>query len=225
MSIPTTSNNSGTSTAMLTLAMEYANLRSGANHCPLGIYVVPLTSMFEWDGVLFIHQGYYADSILKFRLSFPRTFPEHAPNLHFVTDVFHPLVSLKDGQFNLSSHFGTWNSKTHVFEILHYIKAAFKREQLDLLQEKDCFNMDAFRLYRDATPSFAALAAQTSALSNSKSALFDRDHPSMAAQSNHGIPFYEVSPDNLERLRVKLGLREWDIEDELESVVAHTQLF
>ena len=33
----------------------------------------------------------------------------------------------------------------HVFDILHWVKAAFKRVQLDRLQEKDCLNKDAFR--------------------------------------------------------------------------------
>jgi hypothetical protein len=32
-----------------------------------------------------------------------------------------------------------------VFDILHWMKAAFKRVQLDQLQEKDCLNKDAFR--------------------------------------------------------------------------------
>ncbi|KAF8591502.1 UBC-like protein [Ramaria rubella] len=221
-----------TTEALTTLAMEYANLRSGTQHCPLGIYVVPSDTLLHWDGVLFIHQGYYTDSILKFRLTFPGNFPERPPTVHFVTDVFHPLVSQKDGLFNLAPRFHSWRPKEHhVFDILHWVKAAFKRMQLDQLREKDCLNKDAFRLfvlvpmnnkpvyiiygpfrYQDATSSFAALAAQTSALSNSKSALYDRDHPSMAMQRRDGLPFSELTQEVLDHLRAKLGLQEWTIE-------------
>ncbi|GJJ07550.1 hypothetical protein Clacol_001752 [Clathrus columnatus] len=177
---------------MTTIAMEYANIRSGIHHCPFGLYVIPSAeSIFHWDGVLFIHQGYYADSTLKLRISFPASFPEQAPSVYFVTDVFHPLVSQKDGSFNLAPRFQSWNPKEHhVFDILHWIKAAFKCAALDSLTEKDCLNVDAFR-YHDATSSFAALAAQTAALSNSKPALYDRDHPTMVMHKHDSIPFSE----------------------------------
>ena len=71
--------------------------------------------------------------------------------------------------------------------------------------------VDEFVRYRDATSSFAALAAQTAALSNSQSALYDRDHPSMAMQRRDGLPFCEVNEEALDRLRTKLGLQEWII--------------
>ncbi|KAF8469440.1 ubiquitin-conjugating enzyme/RWD-like protein [Gautieria morchelliformis] len=202
-------------------------------HCPLGVYVVPSDTLLHWDGVLFLHQGllrnstvinqlyissgYYADAVLKFRLTFPRNFPEQPPSVHFVTDVFHPLVSQQDGRFNLAPRFHSWRPKEHhVFDVLHWIKAAFKRVQLDQLQENDCLNKDAFR-YRDATSSFAALAAQTSALSNSKSALYDRDHPSMAKQRRDSLPFCELNQEGLHDMRSKLGLQEWVIENSTEA--------
>ena len=52
--------------------------------------------------------GYYADSILKFRLIFPPNYPERPPTVQFVTDVFHPLVSQQDGTFNLAPRFRPW---------------------------------------------------------------------------------------------------------------------
>ena len=52
--------------------------------------------------------GYYTDSTLKFRLTFPRNFPERPPTVHFVSDVFHPLVSQRDGLFNLAPRFHSW---------------------------------------------------------------------------------------------------------------------
>jgi len=49
-------------------------------------------------------------------------------------------------------------------------------------------------------------------LSQSASALFDKDHPSMAGKGTHGIAFKELKPDQLDAIRKRIGLRDWDDE-------------
>ncbi|RDB22707.1 Protein crossbronx-like [Hypsizygus marmoreus] len=229
------------------VSLEYASLRHTL-HCPLGMYVVPsVENLLVWDAVFFIHQGadysflepffhvltsqskgYYADAILKFRLTFPSNYPERPPMVQFVTDVFHPLVSSQNGTFNMAPRFRPWRyaltitsqassyiairpKEHHVFDVLHYIKAAFKKHALDGISESDCLNKEAFR-YHNSTSSFAALATQSSLLSQSASALFDRDHPSMAGKVTDGITFREMSASDLQEGRSKLGLKEWSEE-------------
>jgi len=106
-------------------SLEYASLRH-TGHCPLGMYIIPsATNLLVWDAVFFVHQGklkptfsilikfvrfasgYSTDSILKFRLTFPGNYPESPPNVTFLTDVFHPLIS-STGVFNLSPRFRPW---------------------------------------------------------------------------------------------------------------------
>ncbi|KAI0723153.1 UBC-like protein [Earliella scabrosa] len=193
------------------VSLEYASLRH-TGHCPLGMYVTPSPdNLMVWDAVFFVHQGYYTDSILKFRLTFPSNYPERPPVVQFLTDVFHPLISQQDGTFNLAPRFRPWRPKEHhVFDVLHWVKAAFKKHALDEIKEADCFNKEAYRLYHDTTSSFAALATQSSMLSQSASALFDKDHPSMAGKGTHSMQFKELKPDQLAALRAKLGLQDWD---------------
>jgi len=183
-------------------------------HCPLGIYIVPSSeNLLVWDAVFFVHQGYYSDSILKFRLTFPPNYPDKPPVVQFLTDVFHPLISQQTGVFNLSPRFRLWRPKEHhIFDILHWVKAAFKKHALDAIKRSDCLNTEAFRLYHDTTSSFAALATQSSVLSQSSSALFDRDHPSMTGKHQDGMLFCELKPQQFATLRMKLGLCEWDDE-------------
>lgn len=64
--------------------------------------------------------------------------------------------------------------------------------------------------YHDTTSSFAALATQSSLLSQSASALFDKDHPSMAGKGPHGMLFRDLKSEQLSALRKKLGLQDWD---------------
>ncbi|KAI0663286.1 UBC-like protein [Cubamyces menziesii] len=222
------SNNALTRTAV---SLEYASLRH-TGHCPLGMYITPSPdNLMVWDAVFFVHQGYYTDSILKFRLIFPSNYPEQPPTVQFLTDVFHPLISQQDGTFNLAPRFRPWRPKEHhVFDVLHWVKAAFKKHALDDVKEADCFNKEAYstidplctslrmtmtltdasRRYHDTTSSFAALATQSSMLSQSASALFDKDHPSMAGKGSHSMQFKELKPDQLDALRKKLGLQDWE---------------
>ncbi|KAJ7498947.1 UBC-like protein [Mycena latifolia] len=192
-----------------TISLEYASL-AARDHCPLGMYVVPSPeTLMVWDAVFFVHQGYYADAILKFRLTFPNNYPESPPVVQFVTDVvFHPLIS-HSGIFNLAPRFRPWRPKEHrVFDVLHWIKAAFKKHALDEIKESDCLNKEAYR-YHESTSSFAGLASQSSLLSQSAPALFDRDHPSMKGKPRDAMPFRELPPEQLQLQRSKIGLKEW----------------
>ncbi|KAF7301661.1 UBC-like protein [Mycena indigotica] len=62
-----------------TISLEFASL-GHRDHCPLGIYILPSPDTITvWDGVFFVHQGYFADAVFKFRLTFPSTYPENPP--------------------------------------------------------------------------------------------------------------------------------------------------
>ena len=92
--------------ARTAVSLEYASLRHN-DHCPLGMYVVPSAEdLLVWDSVFFVHRGlfrvmpcaleahsywtvnvgYYADSILKFRITFSNDYPEKLPVVQFLTD-------------------------------------------------------------------------------------------------------------------------------------------
>ena len=100
---------------------------------------------------------------LRFKMVFKEDYPRNPPTVTFLSDtVFHPLIS-QDGKMSLKARFRTWMlvSKStstrnpsdyqdspqdhHVFDILHAIKAAFKKDRLDHLDEKDCLNREAFK--------------------------------------------------------------------------------
>jgi hypothetical protein len=63
--------------------------------------------------------------------------------------------------------------------------------------------------YHDSTSSFSALATQSSQLTRSESALYDRDHPSFTGQATEGLTFQKLSAAKLREYRQKLGLRQW----------------
>ncbi|KAF9058244.1 hypothetical protein BJ165DRAFT_119463 [Panaeolus papilionaceus] len=64
---------------------------------------------------------------------------------------------------------------------------SFKKSTLDRIQEGDCYNKEAFRLYRDSTSSFANLAAQSAQLSSSDSVLFDTDDGHPKGRARQGV--------------------------------------
>lgn len=212
--------------------------------------------------------GYYTDSILKFRLTFPSNYPERPPVVQFLTDVFHPLISQQDGTFNLAPRFRPWRCDLliRVWQVISIDEAGIdrrsitfstccigskrrsrstrwtrlKRETASTRRRTGACRVgctshsvahvhgqivstcgtapgphaDGRVRYHDTTSSFAALATQSSMLSQSASALFDRDHPSMAGKGAHSMQFKELKPEQLSSLRAKIGLKEWDVEDE-----------
>lgn len=203
-------------TTLSAISFEYASTKH-PSHCPLGIYVQPSSSsLLVWDGVFFVHKGYYSGAVLKFRLTFPNNYPESAPQVHFITDVFHPLVSQNDGTFALTPRLPSWRPREHhVFDVLFWIKSAFKKHALDQLKEKDCLNKEAFRLYRESTAHFSGLANQSALLSQSDTALYDQDYPSLTGKRHASFRFQETKPEVLQSLREQLGLKEWGrVEDD-----------
>lgn len=90
-------------------------------------------------------------------------------------------------------------------------------DNLNGLQSVSSSNMlsilsSSYPSYHNSTSSFAALATQSSLLSQSASALFDRDHPSMTEKVSDGINFRELTPAQLQKCRSSLGLKEWSEE-------------
>ncbi|KAH7914236.1 UBC-like protein [Hygrophoropsis aurantiaca] len=191
------------------ISLEYASLRHH-RHCPTGMYVIPSSAtILVWEVAFFVHQGYYADSILKFELTFPNNYPEKPPAVRFLIDIFHPLIAPTTGAFTLAPRFRPWRPKEHhIFDVLHWIKASFKKSVLDKLNDFDCLNKEAFKSvpYRDNTSSFAALATQSSKLSQSPSALYDSTGP---RKGSSALRFSKLKPEHAVATREKLGLQLW----------------
>nr|GAT59410.1 UBC-like protein [Mycena chlorophos] len=200
--------------ARTTISLEFASL-GHRDHCPLGIYILPSPDTITvWDGTFFVHQGYFADAVFKFRLTFPPTYPDSPPQVKFTSDVFHPLVSPNSGTFNLAPRFRPWRPKEHrVFDVLHWIKAAFKKHALDEIKEVDCLNKEAFR-YHESTSSFANLASQSSLLSQSAPALFDQGRTTSKGTPRDALTFVELTPAQLAAQRSRMGLKEWDVSEQ-----------
>ncbi|CEQ38636.1 SPOSA6832_00073 [Sporobolomyces salmonicolor] len=190
-------------TARQEALMEFSALGQ-ANHCPLGMYIWP-TEVFRWSGVLFIHQGYYASSVLHFTLSIPASYPSKPPSVTFDSPVFHPLVDPVSGRMRLDARFPHWRPREDfIWSVLHFVKGAFKRRALDELREAVCANPEAYRLYRNQTPLFAQLAAQSAALSCSSSVLY-APPPSRSADPNpSAIRFRKLKGEEEDELRSEL---------------------
>jgi len=80
---------------------------------PSGMYVTPSHESIQiWHGVMFIRCGLYKGGVFKFKLELPDDYPESPPSLHFITDVFHPMVEQGTGRVDLEIWFPDWKSGT-----------------------------------------------------------------------------------------------------------------
>ncbi|GAA5811066.1 hypothetical protein MFLAVUS_004495 [Mucor flavus] len=177
---------------------EFINLRN-PNHCPLGVYVMPSSDdLYVWYGALFVHKGFYKSGTFKFRLSIPQNYPNQPPSITFLTDMFHPLVDV-NGNVSISQQFPIWRPyQDYIFHILHYLKNMFKKVVLDGLNDKYCFNKEAYRLYRTDINVFGKLAQQCAQLSITESYLFDH------FPDNNMIRFSPLSEAKFDELKAQI---------------------
>ncbi|KAF8320673.1 UBC-like protein [Clavulina sp. PMI_390] len=201
------------------LSLEFAALQPNT---PEGIYIIPSKQdLLMWRGVFFVHQGFYIDSFLRFRLIFPRDYSAKPPTVIFETHAFHPLISEKDGKMSLTHRFRPWLPEEHnVYDILHFMKSSFKKDGLERISESDCLNREAFRYHENDT-SFTALARQTTELSRRDSVLYDNDEPPSMRLSRErvlspqdGFQFSVLDDDTMAKLRRRLGLTDWSSGDQ-----------
>lgn len=52
-------------------------------------------SLLVWEGVLFVHDGPYADAIMRFSVLFERDYPRSRPVIKFGPDVYHRKQATK----------------------------------------------------------------------------------------------------------------------------------
>ncbi|TNY23740.1 ubiquitin-conjugating enzyme/RWD-like protein [Rhodotorula diobovata] len=150
------------STARHEALLEFSALGQ-ADHLPTGLYVFP-SEPTRWNGVLFLHRGYYQGAVLHFTLALPSSYPSSAPLVTFDSPIFHPLVDPSSGRMRLDWRFPNWRPREDCIAlVLHAVKGAFKRKALEALREA---------LYRDQTAVFARLASQSALLSASASSLY-----------------------------------------------------
>ncbi|KFH67007.1 hypothetical protein MVEG_07531 [Podila verticillata NRRL 6337] len=180
------------------LMIEFTNLRN-PHHCPSGLYVMPAVDNINlWFGTLFVHKGYYRNAVFKFQLVIPPEYPERRPTVHFLSDLFHPLID-QHGQLALQYQFPQWRPhRDYLFHVLHYVKAIFKKCVLDTVVEKQAVNKEAYRMYRNENTIFAKLAQQRAQLSITDSNLYD-NYP-----ANNSIKFGPLGDQEFDELKQKM---------------------
>ncbi|GAA5826077.1 hypothetical protein JCM3770_000978 [Rhodotorula araucariae] len=159
------------STARHEALLEFSALGQ-ADHLPTGMYVFP-SEPTRWNGVLFLHRGYFAGAILHFTLTLPSSYPSSPPQITFDSPIFHPLIDPSSGRMRLDWRFPAWRPREDCIAlVLHAVKGAFKRKALEGVREALCANVEAYHLYREQTAVFARLAGQSARLSSAPSALY-----------------------------------------------------
>lgn len=151
------------------LLIEFSSL-SQPNHAPTGLFVsISKSSNRRWDGLLFLHSGPYSGAIFKFEITFDG-YPKCPPEVYFLSDVWHPLVLARTGQFC------TFPQDTcTVSQLLFHLKAAFKESTLAHLQREDCANRDCFDTYHNSKDLYLNLACQCAKVSTSRPVLYQAE--------------------------------------------------
>merc|ERR1711865_337589 len=163
------------------------------------------TSILTWHGTLFIRSGLYRGGIFKFQLELPEEYPDMPPTLHFLTDVFHPMVELGTGRVDLDVWFPDWKpgSDFAACALPRLHKALVQREHLSGRSDAvEPLNPEARDLFINDQAKFAERAQECAAISNTAKPLFQNPEGSL-------LRFAEGPTENHEDLLK--ALRETDV--------------
>ncbi|PWN89364.1 hypothetical protein FA10DRAFT_302713 [Acaromyces ingoldii] len=191
--------------------LQFSQLGLPGN-CPSGVYLAPTEHDDELSGVLFVHRGYYAGAVLRFRLVLPLAFPSRAPLVFFEGNhLIHPLVDARNSRMLIAAGFPSWDPRRDsLSRLLWFIKGAFKRFELDKLSDGVVANEESWRLYRSNRPLFAKLASQCATVSSNQSTLFGRhvdghelgsEAEAQRQTSKEAIAFSKVEDQDMARMR------------------------
>lgn len=135
---------------MYSVLIEFTKLPQFA---PDGIYCMPTwNDIRTWDGVVFPRHGVYRGGIFKFRIAIPKSYPNAAPRVAFLSRVFHPLVNPDTGELCIEAYFKEWNTERDYIPILLlYIKSIFFSKDLlrGTTDKRNWQNESAAKLFRD----------------------------------------------------------------------------
>merc|ERR1719478_1023558 len=81
-------------------------------------------SFFQWIGTIAAPKdSAYGGVKFRLRLQFGDTYPFQPPKVSFVTPIFHPNVSFKDGHICLDILQDKWSAAYSVQSLLHSIRS------------------------------------------------------------------------------------------------------
>ncbi|PWN44546.1 hypothetical protein IE81DRAFT_321167 [Ceraceosorus guamensis] len=168
-------------------ALQFAQLRQPAN-VPSGLYLSPTTNPTIYNGVLFVHKGYYAGAIFRFQIRYVSA--NRAPEVTIDESCAHPLVDPSTRRLLLASRFPSWRPRQDFLShVLSFIKSIFKRKVLDNMTEGQVAHAELFRIYRAERSTFMKMASQSAASSQSSAKLYHASSQSTvltsAGQDSH----------------------------------------
>lgn len=163
---------------------------------PSGMYVSPShTSILAWHGIVFVRTGPYRGGIFKFQLDLPEEYPEFPPSLHFITDVFHPMIEPSTGRIDLDTWYSDWKPGTdYAACILPRIHKALSQKD-HFIPKTDSFeplNHEAGDLLRDDYPAFLEKVKECVEASQTHDDVFENPEGSLLRFSEGPAESHEI---------------------------------
>jgi ubiquitin-protein ligase len=103
------------------------------------------TDIFTWNVLIKgPKNSCYENALFKLLLKFPNNYPEDPPDIKFITKIYHPNVSLKDGVICVSSKSIEWDNNRNVINVIYSIYDLLKNPNLS-----HGLNKEALSLYQN----------------------------------------------------------------------------
>lgn len=80
------------------------------------------TDIYNWNVTLKgPNKSCYENGLFQLSLIFPKNYPHDPPDIKFVTKIYHPNISMKDGTICISSKSTEWEENKSIINVIYSI--------------------------------------------------------------------------------------------------------
>ncbi|CAD2105914.1 ubiquitin-conjugating enzyme E2, putative [Plasmodium vinckei brucechwatti] len=114
------------------------------NEIPQGFYCLPQSDdLFTWDAFILLYSTMYKNGKFRIQIKLSENHPHTAPEVYFLTPIYHPLVNPKNGKLNLGPELNNWSATRHYISLIFlYIKNIFYLTDVyndDIIQNEEAY--------------------------------------------------------------------------------------
>ena len=113
-------------------------------------------NIHEWNVIIKgPNKSCYENGLFKLSLKFPPNYPIDPPDIKFVTKIYHPNISMKDGTICVGSKSSEWENNKNIINVIYSIY-----DLLKMPNTSHGLNKEALLLYQNDYESFKKKAKE-----------------------------------------------------------------
>ena len=103
----------------MNIQQEFENIRKNGKLASIGctVKLINNNDYYNWKASYVAKNSVYEDRLIQLQIKIPKNYPNSAPQVNFITKIFHPNVDINNGKVCIES-INHWKSEYNILTIL-----------------------------------------------------------------------------------------------------------